>query len=129
MEKKDLVAIDRKILLKLIARSHKWCAVYGYVGLITGTDCVFLLSLPECLYVFPCQWNYRPDHCMYGSNCREAEREGVSVLHGNRGVYHDEKQPTFKALYEAIRDVSVFLSPFSRLISVMQCTHFGHPSL
>ncbi|XP_025776812.1 glucoside xylosyltransferase 2 [Puma concolor] len=59
---------------------------------------------PECLYVFPCQWNYRPDHCMYGSNCKEAEREGVSVLHGNRGVYHDEKQPTFKALYEAIRD-------------------------
>ncbi|XP_029773750.1 glucoside xylosyltransferase 2 [Suricata suricatta] len=59
---------------------------------------------PECLYVFPCQWNYRPDHCMYGSNCKGAEREGVSVLHGNRGVYHDEKQPTFKALYEAIRD-------------------------
>lgn len=59
---------------------------------------------PECLYVFPCQWNYRPDHCMYGSNCRGAELEGVSVLHGNRGVYHDDKQPTFKALYEAIRD-------------------------
>lgn len=45
---------------------------------------------------------------MYGSNCKEAEREGVSVLHGNRGVYHDDKQPTFRALYEAIRDVSVF---------------------
>ncbi|XP_076984803.1 glucoside xylosyltransferase 2 [Tamandua tetradactyla] len=59
---------------------------------------------PECLYVFPCHWNYRPDHCMYGSNCKMAEREGVSVLHGNRGVYHDDKQPTFKALYEAIRD-------------------------
>ncbi|XP_032005393.1 glucoside xylosyltransferase 2 [Hylobates moloch] len=59
---------------------------------------------PECLYVFPCQWNYRPDHCMYGSNCREAEHEGVSVLHGNRGVYHDDKQPTFRALYEAVRD-------------------------
>ncbi|KAM5280630.1 glucoside xylosyltransferase 2 [Ctenodactylus gundi] len=59
---------------------------------------------PECLYVLPCQWNYRPDHCMYGSNCKEAEREGVSVLHGNRGVYHDDKQPTFRALYEAIRD-------------------------
>ncbi|XP_055992932.1 glucoside xylosyltransferase 2 [Sorex fumeus] len=59
---------------------------------------------PESLYVIPCQWNYRPDHCMYGSNCKEAEREGVSILHGNRGVYHDDKQPTFKALYEAIRD-------------------------
>ncbi|KAG8436023.1 hypothetical protein GDO86_007210 [Hymenochirus boettgeri] len=59
---------------------------------------------PETLYVFPCQWNYRPDHCMYGSNCKGAEVEGVSVLHGNRGVYHDEKQPAFKAFYEVIRD-------------------------
>lgn len=68
--------------------------------------CLWLM-LVECLYVFPCQWNYRPDHCMYGSNCKGAEEEGVSILHGNRGVYHDDKQPTFKALYEVIRDVSV----------------------
>uniref|UniRef100_F6SWP9 UDP-D-xylose:beta-D-glucoside alpha-1,3-D-xylosyltransferase n=1 Tax=Xenopus tropicalis TaxID=8364 RepID=F6SWP9_XENTR len=60
---------------------------------------------PEMLYVFPCHWNYRPDHCMYGSNCKAAEEEGVSILHGNRGVYHDEKQPAFKAFYEVIRDV------------------------
>uniref|UniRef100_UPI00398EABC7 glucoside xylosyltransferase 2 isoform X2 n=1 Tax=Pristiophorus japonicus TaxID=55135 RepID=UPI00398EABC7 len=59
---------------------------------------------PEYLYVFPCQWNYRPDHCMYGSNCRGAEDHGVSILHGNRGVYHDDKQPAFKVMYEAIRD-------------------------
>ncbi|XP_043933910.1 glucoside xylosyltransferase 2 [Protopterus annectens] len=59
---------------------------------------------PELLYIFPCHWNYRPDHCMYGSNCKGAEEEGVSVLHGNRGVYHDDKQPAFKAVYEAIRD-------------------------
>ncbi|XP_061474593.1 glucoside xylosyltransferase 2 isoform X2 [Rhineura floridana] len=59
---------------------------------------------PECLYLFSCQWNYRPDHCMYGSNCKGAEKEGISILHGNRGVYHDDKQPTFKALYEVIRD-------------------------
>ncbi|XP_063284221.1 glucoside xylosyltransferase 2 [Pelobates fuscus] len=59
---------------------------------------------PENLYVFPCQWNYRPDHCMYGSNCKSAEDDGVSVLHGNRGVYHDDKQPAFKAFYEVIRD-------------------------
>uniref|UniRef100_A0A8C5XIZ1 UDP-D-xylose:beta-D-glucoside alpha-1,3-D-xylosyltransferase n=1 Tax=Microcebus murinus TaxID=30608 RepID=A0A8C5XIZ1_MICMU len=71
-------------------------------GLAWKTCCT--LCTKKCLYVFPCQWNYRPDHCMYGSNCKEAEREGVSVLHGNRGVYHDDKQPTFKALYEAVRD-------------------------
>ncbi|XP_072136689.1 glucoside xylosyltransferase 2 [Mobula birostris] len=59
---------------------------------------------PEYLYVFPCQWNYRPDHCMYGSNCRGAEHQGVSILHGNRGVYHNNKQPAFKIMYEAIRN-------------------------
>ncbi|KAG7494216.1 glucoside xylosyltransferase 2 [Solea senegalensis] len=59
---------------------------------------------PESLFIFPCQWNYRPDHCMYGSNCKEAEEEGVSILHGNRGVYHDDKQPAFKVVYDTIRD-------------------------
>ncbi|KAF3855810.1 hypothetical protein F7725_016533, partial [Dissostichus mawsoni] len=59
---------------------------------------------PECLFIFPCQWNYRPDHCMYGSNCKGAEKEGVSILHGNRGVYHDDKQPAFKVVYDAICD-------------------------
>lgn len=44
---------------------------------------------------------------MYGSNCKGAEDEGVSILHGNRGVYHDNKQPAFKVVYDAIRDVSV----------------------
>lgn len=59
----------------------------------------------ESLYVVPCQWNYRPDHCIYGSNCQQAEQEGVFILHGNRGVYHDDKQPAFRAVYEAIQKV------------------------
>ncbi|XP_038141177.1 glucoside xylosyltransferase 2 [Cyprinodon tularosa] len=59
---------------------------------------------PETLFIFPCQWNYRPDHCMYGSNCKGAEDEGVSILHGNRGVYHDDKQPAFKVVYDAMHD-------------------------
>uniref|UniRef100_A0A8C5PND0 Glucoside xylosyltransferase 1 n=1 Tax=Leptobrachium leishanense TaxID=445787 RepID=A0A8C5PND0_9ANUR len=59
---------------------------------------------PESLFVFPCPWNYRPDHCIYGSNCQEAEDGGIFILHGNRGVYHDNKQPTFRAVYEAIRN-------------------------
>lgn len=44
---------------------------------------------------------------MYGSNCKGAEEEGVSILHGNRGVYHDDKQPAFKVVYDAIHDVSI----------------------
>ncbi|KAE8615809.1 hypothetical protein XENTR_v10008625 [Xenopus tropicalis] len=58
---------------------------------------------PESLFVFPCQWNYRPDHCIYGSNCHEAEG-GIFILHGNRGVYHDRKQPAFRAVYDAFRN-------------------------
>lgn len=63
------------------------------------------LPVSESLYVFPCQWNYRPDHCMYGSNCAQAEREGVFILHGNRGVYHNDKQPAFQAVYKTIQKV------------------------
>lgn len=59
----------------------------------------------ESLFVFPCHWNYRPDHCIYGSNCAAAEQHGVYILHGNRGVYHDDKQPAFRAIYTAIQKV------------------------
>ncbi|XP_029103835.1 glucoside xylosyltransferase 2 isoform X2 [Scleropages formosus] len=75
---------------------------------------------PECLYIFPCQWNYRPDHCMYGSNCKSAEEEGVSILHGNRGVYHDDKQPAFKAVYDAIHDYPFEENLFQSLFYPLQ---------
>ncbi|XP_063071343.1 glucoside xylosyltransferase 2 [Engraulis encrasicolus] len=75
---------------------------------------------PECLYTFPCQWNYRPDHCMYGSNCKGAEDEGVSILHGNRGVYHDDKQPAFKVVYDAIHDYPFGENLFQSLFFPLQ---------
>ncbi|XP_026163744.1 glucoside xylosyltransferase 2 [Mastacembelus armatus] len=75
---------------------------------------------PECLFIFPCQWNYRPDHCMYGSNCKGAEEEGVSILHGNRGVYHDDKQPAFKVVYDVIRDFPFDDNMFQSLFYPMQ---------
>ncbi|XP_036387884.1 glucoside xylosyltransferase 2 isoform X2 [Megalops cyprinoides] len=75
---------------------------------------------PECLYTFPCQWNYRPDHCMYGSNCKGAEEEGVAILHGNRGVYHDDKQPAFKAVYDAIHDYPFEDNIFQSLFQPLQ---------
>ena len=68
------------------------------------SSCVLLFV--EKLRVLPCQWNYRPDHCMYGSVCKTAETEGVFIVHGNRGYYHNDKQPAFKAIYQSIRDVS-----------------------
>ncbi|EDL91448.1 rCG56548 [Rattus norvegicus] len=85
---------------------------YGSAGVNSGVMLMNLTRIRSTQF----KWNYRPDHCMYGSNCKEAEREGVSVLHGNRGVYHDDKQPTFRALYEAIRD-TIFSSLCTTLCS------------
>ncbi|KAJ8299065.1 hypothetical protein KUTeg_023125 [Tegillarca granosa] len=59
---------------------------------------------PDELYVYNCDWNYRPDHCMYMSVCKEAEKNGVSVLHGCRRVWHNDKQPAFKAIYTAFKE-------------------------
>ncbi|XP_028814088.1 glucoside xylosyltransferase 1 isoform X2 [Denticeps clupeoides] len=75
---------------------------------------------PERLYVFPCQWNYRPDHCIYGSNCAAAEEHGVFILHGNRGVYHDDKQPVFRAIYEAIQKYSFGGDPLRDLLHPLE---------
>ncbi|CAL8261037.1 unnamed protein product [Merluccius merluccius] len=90
---------------------------------------------PESLYVFPCQWNYRPDHCIYGSNCQQAEQEGVFILHGNRGVYHDDKQPAFRAVYEAIQKypfgenmASFLLQPLKVTLQSTTHTYCGRAS-
>ena len=50
----------------------------------------------------------RPDNCMYGIHCESADQNGASIIHGNREVFHNEKQPAFKALYQGFRDVSEF---------------------
>lgn len=41
---------------------------------------------------------------MYGNNCGPANDNGISVIHGNRGVYHNTKQPFFKAIYTTINE-------------------------
>ncbi|XP_062403294.1 glucoside xylosyltransferase 1-like isoform X2 [Sardina pilchardus] len=90
---------------------------------------------PEGLFVFPCQWNYRPDHCIYGSNCAAAEQHGVFVLHGNRGVYHNDKQPAFRAIYEAIQQYpfggdldGTLLQPLEEMLQDASHTYCGRVS-
>lgn len=59
---------------------------------------------PDKLYIYPCRYNFRPDHCMYNSVCKSAEEDGVAVLHGNRGSFHNDKQIAFKAVYRAMEE-------------------------
>uniref|UniRef100_A0A146PSU4 Glucoside xylosyltransferase 1 n=1 Tax=Fundulus heteroclitus TaxID=8078 RepID=A0A146PSU4_FUNHE len=75
---------------------------------------------PEFLLEFPCKWNYRPDHCIYGSNCAPAEEDGIYILHGNRGVYHDYKQPAFRAVYDAIKKYRFGSDPVTSLLDPLK---------
>uniref|UniRef100_A0A8C7ZWI8 Glucoside xylosyltransferase 1 n=1 Tax=Oryzias sinensis TaxID=183150 RepID=A0A8C7ZWI8_9TELE len=99
--KNDMTAVALKWeeMLMPLLQKYKLNITWGDQDLLN----IIFHHNPESLYVFPCQWNYRPDHCMYGSNCAQAEREGVFILHGNRGVYHNDKQPAFQAVYKTIQ--------------------------
>ncbi|XP_052867386.1 glucoside xylosyltransferase 2 [Anopheles cruzii] len=59
---------------------------------------------PDRLYVFPCEWNYRADHCMYMSVCEAPD--GVKIIHGNRGYFHSQAQPIFSLLYATLEQYS-----------------------
>lgn len=56
----------------------------------------------NAVYVLSCRFNYRSDQCMYGDACADATSRGVFLLHGSRKAFHNDKQPTFKAVYRAI---------------------------
>ncbi|XP_058046114.1 glucoside xylosyltransferase 1 isoform X5 [Ahaetulla prasina] len=102
--KNDMTSVRlrwEEILMPLL-KKYKLNITWGDQDLLN----IMFFHNPESLFLFPCQWNYRPDHCIYGSNCQEAEKEGIFILHGNRGVYHDDKQPTFRAVYYAIKNYS-----------------------
>lgn len=60
---------------------------------------------PEQLHILSCEYNYRPDHCMYISLCKGAVN-GIKVIHGNRGYFHKpENQPIFSQIYYSFQKV------------------------
>lgn len=61
---------------------------------------------PEQLLLLPCEYNYRPDHCMYLDLCKSAVN-GIKIIHGNRGYFHKaENQPIFSQIYDSFQKVS-----------------------
>lgn len=84
------------------------------------------------LLIFPCEWNYRPDHCMYTSVCKTAEENGVAIVHGNRGVFVNNKQPAFKAIYHVMESyelgtnyIEYFLKPLQEKLHETLTTNCG----
>lgn len=71
---------------------------------------------PERLYIYSCRYNYRSDHCMYMSVCDDAIKNGVAVVHGSRGSFHSDKQPTFRAIYRAMEEFQLDTDPYTNLL-------------
>ncbi|XP_050435898.1 glucoside xylosyltransferase 1 [Adelges cooleyi] len=71
---------------------------------------------PDKVYVYPCRYNYRSDHCMYMSNCKSAEENGIDVLHGSRSTFWTDKQPAFRAVYTAMYQYELGSDPSKYLL-------------
>lgn len=84
-----------------LLREYKLKITWGDQDLIN----ILFYYHPEKLFVFPCQFNYRPDHCMYMNMCRAPH--GVQILHGNRGYFHTDKQPLYSAIYRVFDEYEI----------------------
>lgn len=88
-----------RYFFRCVVASHLDCK------LLTLTCSLRRCVLADKLFVFPCEWNYRPDHCMYMPVCPAAQ--GVQILHGNRGYFHAATQPAFSATYAVVEGFRV----------------------
>ncbi|KAF2361052.1 Glycosyl transferase family 8 [Trinorchestia longiramus] len=61
---------------------------------------------PELVYMLDCSYNYRPDHCMYGSVCGPALKTGAKIIHASRRAAFTEKFPPFRDVYNAVAEFS-----------------------
>lgn len=70
---------------------------------------------PDKLHIMPCEYNYRPDHCMYMSICNTSHT-GIKLIHGNRGYFHSNKQPLFKEIYSAIESYQLGTNAYTNFL-------------
>jgi len=103
-----------------IHKEYKLRIIWGDQDIIN----ILFYYHPDKLYIMPCEYNYRPDHCMYMSICNMSQT-GVKVIHGNRGYFHSDRQPLFKSIYEAMENYQLgtnanteFLMPLHAALSI-----------
>ncbi|CAH0594271.1 unnamed protein product [Chrysodeixis includens] len=73
----------------------------------------------SAVHVLSCRYNYRSDQCMYGDACADASARGIFLLHGSRKAFHNNKQPAFQAVYQAIDEYVVGTDPSQSLLKNM----------
>ncbi|CAG0900400.1 unnamed protein product [Darwinula stevensoni] len=101
---------------------------------------------PHNITIIPCRFNYRVDHCLlrkacipsknecwHLNLCESAEREGVAVIHGARGAFHDVDETPFTAavdwmwnLEERESDKRAFVQDWARKLHAVKGSACGH---
>ncbi|KAL5288943.1 GXYLT2 family protein [Megaselia abdita] len=81
--------------------SYKNKIIFGDQDLIN----IFFYYFPDKVKILSCVYNYRPDYCMYSPVCNVSQ--GIRILHGNRGYFHQNKQPLFKQIFDTIQTVDL----------------------
>lgn len=88
---------------------------------------------PELLLLFPCRWNYRPDHCMYGAYCAVG---APAVVHGSRKAFVKDSEPAFRALHRAMEEYELgesledgFIAPLRASLTEARKTRCGQEFL
>lgn len=56
-------------------------------------------------YLLDCSWNYRKDFCEFDATCASARADGVKVVHGSRGDFASNRQPSIKLIHSAFTRV------------------------
>ncbi|CAF0713883.1 unnamed protein product [Brachionus calyciflorus] len=98
-----LMNLTRMREFEFVNKIYPLYQIYKY-NITWGDQCLLNILFkfhPDRLYEYDCSWNYRPDHCMYGSNCKSAEANGIRILHGCRRVFQSDKEPAFREIYKA----------------------------
>lgn len=81
---------------------------------------IYFFFHPDELFVLPCEYNYRPDHCMYGVKSCQTADDGIKIIHGNRGYFHKpENQPIFSQIFLAFQKVRKLVNEFSWCLNLI----------
>ncbi|XP_076317285.1 glucoside xylosyltransferase 2-like [Tachypleus tridentatus] len=59
---------------------------------------IFYGRRPDLAYIYPCEWNYRTNHCIDAERCLSAEQVGVYLIHGIAGVFHRKSSSNYHTL-------------------------------
>lgn len=81
-----------------------------YKGLLPWFDQdvinVYFYQYPEKYLMLPCKWNFLTAHCNNKSFCDSAEKDGIALLHGSKGCFHNDYELAFRAIYLSFKTYS-----------------------